>query len=360
MRKSDGNTTKENSLKSTPYKFYNLRLGDDKTVIPVDSSERCNEEVFEDYLPTGIKLNSLINIPNSPNDCSVMEVGYDTEFVSIDKVVDKHGKRIHIKDSDSHFNYLVSTQYYIHLFEVGKSEEELERKINEINSTLNLSTSSDEVHFSDGIDKSRKLLKEYSDELNESLQPKVWSDVILHSPQYWDENFITEEDILKQRVSLGEFIHLILQDGVNKGMLKYIPNNIHLISHNNVSDIDKFRDIQKGSVDDEKRLLDFFSSIRKSYSHRGSQISCVVDRHIAPKRKVKVRIYDTINLVSAVKKSLDELSKSVDVKFPDQNLRKLKLPDGAIEDMLKYRKRDLSSFCEYGAYSDVSRTPVPI
>ena len=45
MRKSDGNTTKENSPKKTPYTFYNLRLGDDKTVIPVDSSERCNEEV---------------------------------------------------------------------------------------------------------------------------------------------------------------------------------------------------------------------------------------------------------------------------------------------------------------------------
>ena len=83
--------------------------------------------------------------------------------------------------------------------------------------------------------------------------------------------------------------------------------------------------------------------------HRGPpQISCVVDKYIAPKRKVKVRIYDTINLVSAVKKSLEELSKSVDVKFPNEKLRKLKLPDGTITDMLKYRKQDLSSFCEYG------------
>mgnify|MGYP003113252984 CR=1 FL=1 len=97
----------------------------------------------------------------------------------------------------------------------------------------------------------------------------------------------------------------------------------------------------------EYQLEKFYASIRKSFSHLGKGITAVTDKKKYPKKKSVIRIYDTINL-SPAGKSLKDVGELLDKEYPNENLRKLQLEKGVIENMLKYRKDNTKGFCEYG------------
>jgi hypothetical protein len=307
--------TKAKEGEGTPNKkpsknSYDLRLGQEGKFVPVDSLISCNENVWKGE-PTGTKLIPLNELQQSSNRCSYMEIGYDTEFTNITQLATKYGSKVECIDGAKHFNYLISTQYYVHLHEW------------------------DDADF-----------KGEDDDIKKALKPKSWSGVLLHNPDHWPSDTITKKEILQSRLSFSEFIHCILQSGHQKGILKRLPKNIHLLCHFNVADIDKFSDIQTPQYGEELPLIKYLQTIRKSYSHNKRAVTLITDKNDDPFKEIKLRIYDTINLTPA-SGGLKVVGDMLHEKYPNENLRKIDI-GLSIENMLQLRKSNFKLFYRYG------------
>ena len=87
--------------------------------LPTDDYDEVNsadENVWKGE-PTGTKLIPLNELQQSSNRCSYMEIGYDTEYINITQLTTKDGSKVECIEGAKHFNYLISTQYYVHLHE---------------------------------------------------------------------------------------------------------------------------------------------------------------------------------------------------------------------------------------------------
>ena len=286
-----GNPSK-NKLKNS----YDLRLNEKRKIVSAvsfyESLETNDDELTETI------LNPIAELSQPSNIYSIMDIGFDTEFVDINKI-NKNGKQF-ICDELLHLNYLVSTQYYIHLMVFNKDFE----KSYEIN----------------------------------------WKDVLLHN-EIEISNETTKEDILKNRMYFSDFIHLIFQKGIQKGHLEYLPNKINLIAHFNTADIDKFKDMHNAQYEGEQPFMQHLQTVRKSYS-TFFNAKLMVDKRNADYRTILFSIIDTVNL-TPLRKKLEDIGIMVAEEFNDESLNKKQLANGVIEEMHLLRKNDIETFVEY-------------
>ena len=283
----------ENSVKKSLLKSYDLRLSERKTV----SVRSCYERLNNEDESTETVLNPLNYLEQPSNVFTLMDIGFDTEYVSIPNIFDK--RKSNVSEDLFHLNYLVSTQYYVHLMTVSTDK--------------NLCTET------------------------------KWKDVLFHKEIEFDDS-ITKNKIHSNRITFSEFIHLIFQKGVDENKLKFFPNKVNLICHFNKVDIDKFKDLYVPQYKGELPFIKQCQTVRNSLSNSNG-LKCVDDKINENKKTFKLDIVDTLNLTPS-KCSLENVGELVSNFYEDESLKKLDVGDN-IEDMLSLKHSNIEKFIQY-------------
>ena len=283
----------ENSLKNSLLRSYDLRLNEEKTV----SVRSCCERKKKEDESTETVLKSLNYLEQPSNVFTLIDIGFDTEYVSIPTIYDK--RKTNVSEDLFHLNYLVSTQYYVHLMTVSSDQS--------------LITESE------------------------------WKDVLFHKEIDFDDS-ISKEKIHSNRINFSEFIHLIYQKGVDENKLRFFPNKVNLICHFNNVDIDKFKDLYVPQYKGELPFIKHCQTVRKTLSNSNS-LKCVDDKSNESKKTFKLDIVDTLNL-TPLKCSLENVGVLVSEFYKDDSLKKLDVGDD-IEDMLSLKHSNVEKFIQY-------------
>ena len=317
--KTDDNISQDNTIQNPPAYSYDLRLGQRKKVWVNLIDSNSMKTVEGDFKPTHTILQSLSGRTVSKKTVSNLDIGLDTEFVESSNLFSKDGKRVQ-NTNDVSYNYLISTQFYVHYTEWDLDELD-----------------------SDG------------NNFEELMTPKVWSGMILHNSFRSDKEKLNKNDLLQNRITFSELIHIILQKGFEKKLLNNIPKNFYLLSHFNNAEFDKFLDLNLPQVEGEKELIHFLSTIRKSYSHHKT-VKLITDKNRDDWNESVLRIYDTINLTPAKYKTLKDLGELLHKDNPKENLKKKELgmmkvfgkSVPTIEYMGELATKDFQTFYNYG------------
>ena len=291
------------SVKIPKSYIYDLRLKEEEKSVPVISGYE-NFEKGKTQRVTDTLINSIGELLQPDKLHTFLTIGFDTEYIDIQKLPTKDGSKRFICDQLSHLNYLISTQYY---------------------ATVNY------IGFAGG-----KAVHKTSE----------WKDVLLHKDLTAVES-LTATEMIDNRLTVSEFIHLIIDKGVKEKKLKFLPNTILLLAHFNTADIDKFKDLHTPQYPTEEPFIRRLETVRKSYSQKDTSITLQVDKQKFDFRTIELLISDTINLSPAKKGGLVEIGKLLSKELNDPTLEKTKLPEGTIENMyqLLHNNRDL--FLEY-------------
>ena len=190
--KTDDNISQDKTTQDPPAYSYDLRLGRRKKVWVNLIDSDSMKTVEGDFKPTHTILQSLSGKTVCQKTVSNLDIGLDTEFVEVSNLFSKDGKRVR-NTNDVSYNYLISTQFYVHYTEWDIDEIESDKKV-----------------------------------LEELMTPKVWSGMILHNPFRSESEELTEEDLLRGRITLSELIHIILQKGIDMKLIHQIPKHIYL------------------------------------------------------------------------------------------------------------------------------------
>lgn len=151
----------------------------------------------------------------------------------------------------------------------------------------------------------------------------------------WSGIVLPNSSDVKDRLTIKQFIELVVSDGLSKIKDLKIPRDIYLVSHYSRSDIPGFQDF-KGKKG--KQILNL-SNVRNTFMSMKKD----VDESLGSKRQIRVRIKirDTITLTSANSKSLQDLGKML-------GYEKEKLSIDQISNMKKVMKEEPELFVKYG------------
>ena len=111
------------SVKKPSSFIYDLRLKEEEKSVPV----RSGYENFENGVSqksTDTLINSIGELLQPDKLHTFLTIGFDTEYIDIQKLPTKDGSKRFVCDQLSHLNYLISTQYYATVDYIGIVEGE--------------------------------------------------------------------------------------------------------------------------------------------------------------------------------------------------------------------------------------------
>ena len=321
--KTTGANSRKKQKSSAVYDLELLKKGKKVPVKLIEDDERSFEGISL-FQPTSTNLDP-IRVGLSEKDVSILDIGFDTEYLDPRRLRTSDGSLVRYVD-DISYNYLISTQFYVHYTECD---------------------------YEDYL----------SDETQKKLQTPIrWSGFILHNPFRWPSDTISAEEVYGNRLNFSDFIHLVLQRGFQLKLIDRLPKEIQLFAHTNIADLDKFKDLHEPKKEGDTSLVSHLTTIRRSYANlKGIQLA--VDGSDSESPNITCKIGDTINL-TPVSGSLKALGEIVNKDFAEENLEKLELGEieingrkvRAIENMSELALQNFRLFYDY-AMQD-ARIPV--
>ena len=325
-------TLKENSLSS----YLNTQIVYDSSPYKINVKReesvevgKVNERDDEKEIPTSTKIANLNKRLKFDKDySSILEIGYDTEFVTCFKRRKEFVKQLlnnptnnfkkYLKEkptvvfdecddkekysiveeyiNNSGLNYLISYQYYVHYYSINNGRD---------NYTL-----------------------------------KKWSNIYLvNDCEINAENFDSQ-----YRITLDQFIRLIITDGLSEKKITHFPTKIHLYCHYSKADLPYFYDFWKGE------------KIMHKLDHlRGTFASVIDNLKLAHNFETELKVIDTMHLSPSKFRKLKDISEFVDKdkalksKFNEkEKLTKKEMSANEIQNMNLVRRDKFKKFCEYG------------
>lgn len=305
--------------KKKPESVYDLELLKKDKRVPVDIVELDERSLTGNYCykSTGTLLEP-INLKTSTKDVSILDIGWDTEYVDPRRLRTEDGKLVSVV-GEVPYNYLISTQFYVHYREAVISE----------------------------------ILKDSEAGMAHYSEPVSWEGCLIHNPFRWHKSSINADETKGNRLNYSDFIHIVLQRGIQLGKLKCLPKDIHMFAHFNIVEMDKWKDLHDPKKEGDKPLWKWLSTIRKSYSTRGG-FKVASNGNAEDSQITKVRIGDTINLCPAGK-SLKDIGLMLSDESPQLTVEKVDVGtvilDGiskpAIENMGELAYQDFARFYKY-------------
>jgi hypothetical protein len=332
--KEDANILRENNpnvLLTVKEKFKSspipLNLNDSDEVEVGGVLNLKGEELKR--IPTSTTI-PKIDLKYDKNYSSILEVGFDTEYVTNTSCMKKLKESINtdslefrsfLKEKDlllldvddegkekqreefvnsKGLNYLISYQYYVHYYSLDRN--------------------------------------------GDVTQPKKWGNVYLVNQKEinW-ENFKNQF-----RLSLDEFLRLVLSDGIKRNKITHLPSKIKMYCHYSKADITYFRDFWDD--DSSKELRNKMDNLRGTFTTLKKPINLECDNY-----KCDFSVYDTLHLSPSKNRKLSEVSKLVDKNEKlrkefglTEKLTKKPMSKSEIQNMDEVRDNNLTRFWEYG------------
>ena len=167
---------------------------------------------------------------------------------------------------------------------------------------------------------------------SDGTRSKEWSGIVLPNSKE-----------VKDRLTVKEFVELVISDGLSKDKDLMIPRDIFLVCHFTRSDIPGFQDF-KDKLGMEILNL---SNVRNTFVNMRKDVDIKLGKDL----KVRLKIRDTITLTSANSKSLKELGDMLDLPKLDMTLEEIENMDVVMKEQpelfVKYGIRDCEICTKY-------------